>query len=231
MILRATLFTLLTAATLAVAQSAPPPPSTENSLFQNVLLDVRKLATAQQYDQALARLNDAERIKPGSPIVQNARGSIYTSMKDYGKARECFKQAERLSPGMFEARFNLTELDYVQGNYEAAAASFTKLLATYSDLQPSIRSLVQFKIIACHLKLKKITEAEDLVRRFAFAEESPASYFTKMAFAVHNGDNAGAGALLGKAQKAFGAGAIAPYLDAMVEAHWVTLKRSGETKK
>src|SRR5687767_427804 len=95
MILRATLFTLLTAATLAVVQSAPPATSTENSLFQNVLLDVRKLATEQQYDQALARLNDAERIKPGSPIVQNARGSIYTSMKDYGKARECFKQAER----------------------------------------------------------------------------------------------------------------------------------------
>jgi Flp pilus assembly protein TadD len=231
MTLRATLLLLFMAANSAVAQTAAPATSTENSLFQNVLLDVRKLASAHQYDEALARLNDAENIKPGSPIVQNARGSIYTSMKDYGKARECFKQAEKLSPGTFEPRFNLTELDYVQGNYEAAAASFTKLLAAYSNLQPSIRSLVQFKIIACHLKLKKVTEAEDLVRRFAFAEESPASYFTKMAFAVHYGDNAGAGALLGKAQKAFGPGAIAPYLDAMVEARWVTLQRSGETKK
>src|SRR3954465_8014551 len=233
MTLRITFLTVIATAGLAMAQStrSAPDASPETTLFQGILLDVRKLVSAQQYEEALVRLKDAENIKPGSPIVMNARGNIYTSMKEYGRARECFKQAEILNPSSFEPRFNLTELDYVQGNYEAAAASFTKLLGAYPDLQASIRSLVHFKIIVCHLKLKKDTEAEDLVKRYAFAEESPASYFTKMAFAVHNGENAAAGALLTKAQKAFGNATIAPYLDALVEAHWVTLKRSAETKK
>jgi Tfp pilus assembly protein PilF len=230
---RVAFITLMAAAALAMAQSAPPVPdsSPETKLFQGVLLDVRRLASAQQYDQALVRLRDAENIKPGSPIVLNARGNIYTNMRAYEKARECYKQAETLNPGSFEPRLNLTELDYVQGNYEAAASSFTKLLAAYPDLQASVRALVQFKIVVCQLKLKKDAEAEELVKRFAFAEESPASYFTRMAFAVHNGDNAGAGALFTKSEKAFGSATIAPYLDAMVEAHWITLKRSGEGKK
>jgi Tfp pilus assembly protein PilF len=233
MTLRASFLTLLAVAGLATAQSTKPAPepSAADQKFAAVLMDVRKLASAQKYEEALQKLRDAETLNPNSALVQNVRGSIYTSMKDYEKARECFKAAVALMPGSFEFRFNLTELDYVQGNYEAAAASFTSILAAYPDLQKTVRSLVQFKIVVCRIKLNQLAEAEELVKRFAFADDSLAGYFTKASFAAHKGDNASANGWLARAQKAFNPGEVAPYVDALVEAHWITMKVVDGPKK
>jgi tetratricopeptide (TPR) repeat protein len=233
MMSRALLLMLIAVAGLVTAQStkSAPEPSPQDKKFAEALMDVRKLASAQQYEEALEKLRGAEALKPDSPIIQNARGSIYTSMKDYEKARECFKAADALKPGAFESRFNLTELEYVQGNYEAAAASFTEILTTFPNLQKEIRSLVQFKIVVCEIKLNHIVQADQLVQRFAFADESLAGLFTKASFAANKGDNATANELLAKAQKAFNPGQIAPYVDALVEAHWITIRKAEGAKK
>jgi Tfp pilus assembly protein PilF len=233
MTLRALFLTLIAVAGLATAQSTKPPPngSPEDTKFAAALTEVQKLISTQKYEDALRKIRDAEVLKPDSPIVQLARGSVYTSMKDYEKARQCFKAADALKPGSFEPRFNLTELDYVQGNYESAAASFTAILKSFPDLQKEIRSLVQFKIVVCRIKLNDIAEADELVKKFAFAEESPASYFTQASFAAQKGDNATANQCLTKAQKAFSPREIAPYVDALVEAHWITLRTVDRTKK
>jgi Flp pilus assembly protein TadD len=218
MTLRAPFLTLLAVAGLATAQSTKPPPelSLEDKKFSAALLEVRKLAAAEKYQEALDKIREAEALKPDSPIIQNARGSIYTSMRDYDKARQCFKAADALNPGSFESRFNLTELEYVQGNYEAAAASFTAILASFPGMPKQIRALVQFKIVVCRIKLNKIEEAEQLVKKFAFADDSPANFFTQASFA---------------AQKAFSPAENAPYVDALVEAHWITMKTVDRTKK
>lgn len=233
MTLRAPFLTLLAVAGLATAQSTKPSPepSPEDQKFSAVLMEVQKLISTRKYEEALQKIRDAEAIKPDSPVVQLARGSIYTSMKDYEKARQCFKAADSLKPGNFESRFNLTELDYVQGKYEAASASFTAMLASYPDVQKEIRSLIQFKIVVCRIKLKEIGEAEQLVKKFAFADDSPTSYFTQMAFAAQKGDNATANERLAKASKVFKPGDMAPYVDALVEAGWITLKTVDGTKK
>lgn len=233
MTLRATFLTLLAVAGLATAQSTKPPPepSPEDKKFSAALLDVRKLASEQKYEEALEKIREAEVLKPDSPIIQNARGSVYTSMKDYERARQCFKAADALKPGTFEARFNLTELEYVQGNYESAAASFAAILASFPSLQKEVRALVQFKIVVCRIKLNQIAEAEELVKKFAFAEDSLPSYFTQASFAAQKGDNATANGLLTKAQKAFNPGEIAPYVDALVEAHWITMRKADGSKK
>jgi Tfp pilus assembly protein PilF len=223
------LFLLLCVAGLAKAQGTTQSPADQK--FNEALLEVRKLAAAQQHQQALDKLAEAESIKPNNAVVHNARGSVYTSMKDYGKARESFAKAEALKPGAFESRFNLTELDYVQGNYEAAAASFTALLAAQAKLPLPIRSLVQFKVLVCKLKLGKVAEAEELVKSFDFKEGTPPSFFTKALHALQKGDQAAANEWLAKAQKTFKPGEIVPYLDALVEARLITLQGSGEAKK
>jgi tetratricopeptide (TPR) repeat protein len=229
MMLRLTLIVLLLAAGPATAQNAPPAPPapTADKKFMDLLMEVRKLAAQNQPQKALEKLVEAEALKPGNPVVFNARGSVYTSMKDYAKAREAFTKAEALNPNAFEARFNLTELDYVQGNYEQAAESFAKLLDIHASLPEHIRNLVQFKILVCKLKLGKLPEAEALVTTYAFKDESPVGYFTKATFALQKGDQATANEWLAKAQKNFQPGEILPYLDALVEARWIALKGSG----
>ena len=190
-------------------------------------MEVRKLTAQNDQQRALEKLVEAEALKPDNPIVFNARGSVYTSMKDYAKAREAFAKAEALNPNGFEPRFNLTELDFVQGNYEDAAASFTKLLDIHGNLPLQIRSLVQFKIVVCKLKVGKLAEAEELTKTYSFKDESPASYFTKATIALQKGEQATANEWLTKAQKTFKPVEIVPYVDALVEARWIALKNPG----
>jgi Tfp pilus assembly protein PilF len=230
---RAILLLLLAVAGLATAQSTTPSPelSAEDKQLAAMLVDVRRLAAAQKYEEALAKLRDADALQPNSAMVQNARGSIYTSMKEYEKARQYFKAADALKPGTFEVHFNLTELEYVQGHYEAAAASFTDLLSSFPGMQKEIRALVQFKIVVCQIKLNHLAEAEALVKKFAYAEDSPAGCFTQASFAAQKGDNATANTLLAKAEKAYSRAEIAPYVDALVEAHWITMKTVDGPKK
>ena len=230
MMLRLPFFVLLLAAGFVAAQSTPPQ-SPADKKFSDILTEVQRLSGQQQNEKALEKLREAEAIKPDSPVIQNARGSIYTSMKDYDKARECFTKATSISPDSFESYFNLTELDYVQGNYETASNSFTRLLASKSNLPPPIRSLVQFKIIVCQIKLKKVAEATELAKTYAFKGSDPASYYTSAAFAIDKGDNTAANEWLAKAHKAFQPSDTIPYLDALVEAHWISVPGMPGTKK
>jgi Tfp pilus assembly protein PilF len=223
---------VLLATGLATAQNPKKAPvSPEEKRFGEIVLEVRRLTSARQHQQALEKLSEAEALRPNSPEVHMVRGNIYTNAKEYEKARECFVKAESLKPGAFQVRFNLAELDYVQGNYQAASDSFAKLLSTTTGPPEAIRALMQFKIIVCQIKLNKVAEAEALANTYAFKDESPASYFAKASFAIHKGDHATANEWLGKAQKAFKPDDVAPYVDALVEARWITFKPATETKK
>jgi tetratricopeptide (TPR) repeat protein len=232
MMLRLSLIFLLLAAAPAMAQNTRPAPqiSATDKKFAELLMEVRRLSGQNQHQQALDKLVEAEALKPDNPVIFNARGSIYTGMKDYAKAREAFAKAETLNPNGFEPRFNLTELDFVQGNYEQAAESFTKLLDIHANLPVQIRSLVQFKILVCKMKVGKLPEAEVLMKTYAFKEESPASYFTKATVALQKGDQATANEWLTKAQRTFKPGETMPYIDSLVEARWITLKSSNAAK-
>src|SRR3954469_25742908 len=89
---------LLAATGLAEAQTAKSAParSAADKRFGELMSDVRSLASAQQHEQALEMLREADALKPNSPEVQTARGNVYASAKQYDKARECFMKAEAL---------------------------------------------------------------------------------------------------------------------------------------
>lgn len=225
------LFVLL-ATSLATAQNPKGTPgSPEDKKFGDIIIEVRKLASARQHQQALEKLGEAEALRPNSPEVLMVRGNIYTNAKEYDKARASFLKAESLKPRAFEIRFNLAELDYVQGNYQTASDSFAKLLTATPPPPAEIRSLMQFKIVVCQIRLNKVAEAEESAKAYAFKDESPASFFTRATFAMQKGDHATANDWLTKAQTTFKPADVAPYVDALVEARLLTLKPATEVKK
>lgn len=184
-------------------------------------MEVQQLHARQRYTDAMERLREAEALKPENAVVFNARGSIYTGMRDFDKAREWFKKSEALSPTAFEPKFNLTELDYVQGNYEVAGAGFSKLLADHPKLPLQVRHLTQFKVLVCSLKRDKIVEAEAMMKNFTFMDDTAAYYFAKAAFAYQKDDKALATEWVTKATKIFKPVEIAPYMDSLMEARWL----------
>lgn len=208
-------------ATGKAASEAATAAAANKEKFAESLQKVQSLITRQHYFDAMQELDKAEALSPGNPILPNVRGSIYTATRDFEKAKVAFEEAHKLLPDAFEPQFNLAELSYVEGKYEAAEAAFSELLKKFPRLREEVRHLTQFKIIVCHLKLNHVPQAEEMVKAFTFMDDTPAYYFSKAAFSFQKGDTGDAQAWLGRARRIFKPAQNTPYLDTLMEGHWV----------
>jgi tetratricopeptide (TPR) repeat protein len=208
----------LISAGIAMAQSTQPAVPEK---FRELIMEVQQLQSQKQYTDALEKLHQAEAILPNSPVIDNARGSIYTAMRDFDKAQEYFNKVKVQNPDSFEPKFNLTELDYVRGKYAEAEAGFSDLLKQHPKIRQEVRHLVQFKVLVCQLKQDKINEAEATMKAFTFMDDTPAYYFAKASFAFQKNLKQEAQDWLSKAGAIFKLPDNAAYLDSLMEAHWI----------
>ncbi|CAN5875565.1 hypothetical protein BH11VER1_BH11VER1_32640 [soil metagenome] len=201
-----------------MAQTAAPAPPDK---FRDLIVESQQLQSQKKYTDALEKIHLAEELQPNSPVIANARGSIYTAMRDFDKAQEFFTKANEQNPDSFEPKFNLTELDYVRGKYAAAETSFADLLIQHPKIRQEVRHLIQFKVLVCQLKQNKMSEAEATVKAFTFMDDTPAYYFAKASFAFQKNLKSEAQEWLSKAGAIFKLQNNAAYLDTLMEAHWI----------
>lgn len=210
-----------TPAKTAGAESADPAPTPEEIRFVSLIREAQGLHTAQRNFDALQKLDEAELLQPSSPLIPNVRGSVFTAMRDIPKARENFEKARSLSPDAFEPKFNLVELDYVEGKFPEAESGFSKLLAEYPKLKLEVRHLTQFKILVCRLKQDNVPGAQEIAKTFSFMDDTPAYYYSKAAFEYQQGKKTEGNEWLGRAARIYKKPALVPYLDTLMEAKWV----------
>ncbi len=207
------------------AGSAKAPVEEKNPLLNpqvtKLLDEVRLLHAKQQFYAALTKLSEVEVIVPDNPVLINVRGSIYTSLRDFVHARECFERAEKIVPDAIEPKFNKVELLYAETKYPEAEAAFKKLIADTPKLREDLRHLSLFKILVCQLKQDKVAEAEQVAKSFTFMDDTPAYYYAKAAFAFAKDDKEDAKNWMNKASNIFRADKNAFYIDSLVEARWV----------
>lgn len=201
--------------------SKKPSPE-EQEKFSKLVNEAQQFQAQSQLLDAMEKINEAEAILPGTAILHNMRGSIYTAMRDFDKAQEQFEKAHAIHPEAFEPRFNLHELNYVRGKYADAEKGFTELLNTYAKLRVEIRHITYFKILVCQLKQDKVTEAEETAKNFTFMDDTPAYYYAKAAIAFHKGDKIEGHTWVNKANQIFPRPEqTVPYVDSLIEARWI----------
>jgi tetratricopeptide (TPR) repeat protein len=227
------LLIFLAGTALSRAQTPPPTEGTIDPRVRALIEEAHKLQQKQDSFGALQKLDEADAIAPGSPMIANVRGSIYTAppLRDYAKARECFEAAEKALPAAFEPKFNKTELLFVEHKYAEAEAAFAKLLTDFPKLREEIRHLIQFKVIVSQLKQGKLDAAKKNSAEFTFMDDTPAYYYTKAAFAFQTPDTDEARKWAGKAAKIFKPQDNAVYLDTLMESGWLSSISSGDGKK
>ncbi|MEM8955728.1 MAG: hypothetical protein AAGD22_16360, partial [Verrucomicrobiota bacterium] len=150
--------------TTAPSQTTSPPPTPQPSkpsspnlppISANTL--VASAVTAyenQKFTQALeylrkAQTQDPERILYPGHNLHNLKGACYVGLRLFNHARTEFQAAAKAQADDFDPLFNLAELDFLQGQYPAAAEAFSKL-------QPLEKGrlyydFLQYKIALCHL--------------------------------------------------------------------------------
>lgn len=198
--------------------------------FSLTLQEVQKLHSQNKFDEALKRLDAADAMKPNHPAVLQGRGNVYMGLHLYDKAREWFLKALAVQPDSFGTQFALAELDYVQGNYETAGTGFANLLKTQTKLNAEDLKFIQYKVLMCDLKGNQVAQANTHFQMYAFSKNDPAHYFSMMAFAMQKGDQTEAKTWLDKATSDLKGLPLDRYIDAMVEAKWLSVAPRTTTK-
>lgn len=199
-------------------------PAAVSPELQKLLGEAQDLQGRHRYFDALAKLDQAERIAPKDPNVYNIRGAVYLvpAVREFDKAKENFEKALALEPSALAPRFNLAELVFVKHAFAEAEAAFSAVLKDYPKLQMPVRHLVAFKILVSQAMQAKVSEAEKTLKtHFTFMDDTPAYYFAKSTIAFANKNEKEGSDWLEKAKAIFKAPENAPYLDSMMEARLV----------
>ena len=189
-----------------------------------LLSEAQSLQGRKRYVDALAKLEEAEMVDPQRPEIYNIRGAIYLAapVRDLGKAREQFTQATALKGDEMPPWFNLAEVEFVGGKWPACEKAFGDLLTKFPKLPTSVRHLVLFKMLVAKVKQDKLGEAEQMITdNFTFMDDTPAYYFAQAALEFHKDDKVKGQEWVTKVNQIFKNGENVPYLDTLMEAHWI----------
>jgi Tfp pilus assembly protein PilF len=203
--------------------AAPTPKLSKEDVnrLSAIIAEVQQLVGRKHYLDALLKLDEADAIAPNSAAVWNVRGSVYTSYRDFDKARDAFTKARAAAPQAFEPQFNLAELLYVEHKYEDAEEAFTQIIKSFPKLREEPRHLTLFKILICRLKQNKANEAADIMKNFTATDDTPAYYYSQAVIPFNAGKRDEAALWMDKAAHIFTEARNAVYLDAINEAQWM----------
>src|SRR5512132_1741023 len=103
---------------------------------------------AGRYGAALKQLDAIDARQPDMAAAKNLRGVALMRMRDYGPAEKALHKARELDPDLWEARFNLAEVPFLQKNWAEARHRFEALAAEKNEqVQGTTGDLIQFKIL------------------------------------------------------------------------------------
>lgn len=205
-------------------EEEPPLKPSTNPQVQKLLGEAQDLQTRHRYFDALAKLDEAEKIESNDPNIYNIRGAIYLvpAIRDFDKAKEQFEKALALAPQALAPKFNLAELRFVKHEFAGAEAAFVQLAKEYPKLQLQVRHLVAFKQLVAQAKQDKLDEANATLKaNFTFMDDTPAYYFAKASIAFQQKKEGEAREWIEKANAIFKPQETAAYLDALMEVRWI----------
>lgn len=199
----------------ALAQDEKPASTGPSEQFVVLYREAAALLRAKKFEESLEKLNEAEKIETNINAV-NLRGAIYTEMRDYTKAREYFQQAVNMEPDSFGPRFNLGEVDFLEGKYSEARTLFEKVKEKNQN-----NELLNYKIYLTYLLQGDMAKAKKMLGEFDFAGELPAYYFANAAWHFANKEPKVGFGWVSSAQSIYPAQANNLFVDSLVEVGWV----------
>ncbi|MBX7210697.1 MAG: hypothetical protein K1X78_20490 [Verrucomicrobiaceae bacterium] len=198
----------------------PPLRPAANTDVQKLLGEAQDLQGRHRYFDALAKLDQAEKLTPEDPNIFNTRGAIYLvpAVRDFDKAQEQFEKAQVLAPTALAPKFNLAELFFVKQKFAESEAGFAALLKDFPKLQIGVRHLVVFKVLISQAEQGKIDAANATLKtHFTFMDDTPAYYFAKASIAFAQKKEDDAKEWIEKAKVIFKPVDNSPYLDSLME--------------
>lgn len=221
----------LAACAAAHAQENAPPTGTPAEAakqmpeeVQKLLQEAQKMRLENRYTDALAKLDEAEKLAPKEQLIFTMRGDVYMAprRRDIALALEEHKKALSLEPTNPGPHFNIAEVTFAQHKFADAAAAFRKMLTDFPKLPMAVRHLAWNRIVICEARQGNFAEAEKIIKeQFTFMDDTPAYQFSHAAIAFAKKDEKMAQEWMLRATSIFKQQHTGPYVDAFKEMRWI----------
>jgi tetratricopeptide (TPR) repeat protein len=208
---------------LLQAQEAPQTAAEE---AQKKLREAIASYQADDYEAALRRTEEAEKLEATNPDIANVRGAIYVKQQQWDLATAQFNKALTLNPKHFPAQFNLGEVSFLQKKYGASRLVFRPLY----DADPNNELLV-YKIFLTYLLEGNEPESTTWLKKMDFTGKTPAYYFAQAAWHFHRQEEAAAQGYVSSAVSIYGPAANNLFAEPLIHVGWLKRPAAGVNSK
>jgi tetratricopeptide (TPR) repeat protein len=211
-------------------------PKEQREEFQKKLAEAQRLFAQKRVFETIGKANEAAAIFKNSPDLQTLLGACQVEFRNFDKAMEHFKEADKLAPGQAAIIFNMAELNFVTKDWAAAEVNLGKVLSMMGkstraeDVQ--LTRLVEFKLLLCKLKLGKKEEAATMAKKYDYLDDSPFPYYAEAAIDFSEGRDLEAESAMARGVRIFQDSALlSSWQDTMVEFGYIKGFFGGDLEK
>ena len=185
---------------------------------------------ANNYPEALKQLDAIDARQPDLAESQNLRGVILMRQGIYDKAEGALREALRIDPKFWNARFNLAEIPFLRKDWTEARNRFQELLSNnISELQGEAAQLIQYKILLTYLLEGKENMVDSILAKFELSPETPAVHYANAAIALHQKNTKEAKDWISAADKNFSPQLNKLFAESLYEVGWLE-KQAGQSR-
>jgi Flp pilus assembly protein TadD len=185
---------------------------------------------SNKFGEALKQLDAIDARQPDLAASKNLRGVILMRQGNYDQAEAALKDAARIDPKFWNARFNMAEIPFLKKDWAEARNRFEQLLSSgESDLAKEASQLIQYKILLTYLLEGKDNMVDSIQAKLELSPDTPAVNYVKAAVALQQKNQKEAKDWISAAEKNFSPQLNKLFAESLYEVGWLE-KPVGEAR-
>ncbi len=180
-----------------------------------------ELIQQKQFDAAMEKVNAAIQADPRNIDGYGLRGGLYAQKKDWANATKDYQHIIQMEPNNEQAKFNLSEINFLQKKYDEARVGFAAL-----ESSPDARDLASYKVFLCDLLAGHEDVAAKELADMDQADRGASYYFGKAAWALYHKQTDDARTWLNSASNIYSQGKFKIYSASLFDLGYLPLPPS-----
>jgi tetratricopeptide (TPR) repeat protein len=177
---------------------------------------------AKKFPEALKQLDAIDARQSDLAASKNLRGVILMRQGKYDEAETALREASRIDPKFWNARFNLAEIPFLKKDWAEARKRFEQLLASGgSDLAKEASQLIQYKILLTYLQEGNGNMVDSMLAKLELSPDTPAVDYVKAAVALQAKNQSEAKDWISAAEKNYSPQLNKLFAESLYEVGWL----------
>jgi hypothetical protein len=155
--------------------------------YQSLLAEAIRRFQLRDFSGALAYVDQADELLPPTAYSLSVRGAVAIERREFDRGERYCRDALKIDPDFFEAKFNLCEIPFLRGDYAQARERWGRLQDEAKRGEPAVELLV-YRIFLTFLLEDNRDMAREWMEKLPFPSMTPAYQYAHAAWERHGGN-------------------------------------------